>query len=180
MITPVVETTSVKTAKVRYKKKWLKLRTSRHVDDASIWMFIDGSSTGWHAAIILNPFTNKITKIAEFKKSKNRNVGPELRSLLIGLQDVDPSKPLTVVHDFIGTAAWLTGAWTINSDYVREIIGLIQEIIKSRNFNSIKFIHHSSHQTDHSHFTQFNNEVDQLCNNQKLIHLVADWYFEKL
>jgi hypothetical protein len=180
MIAPVVETTSVKTAKVKYKKKWLKLRTNRSIDNASIWMFIDGSSTGWHAAIIIDSFANKITRITKFKESKNRNIGPELRSLLIGLRDVDPTKPLTVVIDFIGTAAWLIGAWSIKSDTVRDLINHIREVIKSRNFCSIKFIHHGSHQKDYSHFTKFNNEADKLCNEQKVLYSKVNYNFEDL
>lgn len=175
MITSIVETTSAKAAAVKYKKRWLKYRADRRIDRESIWMFIDGSSTGWHAAVILDPFTKKITRIAEHGDPKSRNIGPELWSLLIGLKAVDPTKPLVVVHDYIGTGAWLAGAWKIKSVNVRAAVDDIEAVIEAREFTSIKFIHHGGHQKDHTDFTRWNEEADQLCNNQEVVHTTVDW-----
>ena len=57
MINRMVETTSENAVKPAHTKPWLKLRTSKWIDDKSIWMFIDGSSSGWHAAVVLDPFS---------------------------------------------------------------------------------------------------------------------------
>ncbi len=177
MIIKFVETTSEKAAKVKYKTNWLRLRADRKLDHSNIWMFIDGSSSGWHAAVILDPFAKTITRIAEHRDAKSANIGPELWSLLIGLSVVNPERPLVVVHDYIGTGAWLAGAWRVNSDNVADALAEIRRVIDERKFTSIKFIHHGGHQKDHSDFTTYNNEADQLCNNQKTVHTTVDWDF---
>lgn len=175
MIHPMVETTSENAVKPAHTKRWLSFRTSRHIDNKSVWMFIDGSSSGWYAAVILDPFAKKITRLAEFQKPKSANIGPELWSLLLGLRTVDPTKPLTVVHDYMGTGAWLVGAWKIKSPNVREVIGAIRLMIEKKEFTSIRFIHHGGHQKDDTDFTRYNCEVDELCNNQVVVHTTVDW-----
>ena len=174
----MVETTSEKAVVPDHTKKWLKLRTGRWIDDQSIWMFIDGSSSGWHAAVILDPFAGKKTEVAKFQEPKSANIGPELWSLLIGLGVVDPTKPLTVVHDYIGTGAWLVKAWRIKSPNVREAVEQIRETIKEREFTSIRFIHTAGHQKNDTDFGLWNNRVDALCNNQEVVHTIVDWEFD--
>ena len=181
MIHPMMETTSENAVKPSYTKRFLTYRTSRHIDNESIWMFIDGSSTGWHAAVILNPFSKKITRIAKFRDPGTiANVGAELMSLVIGLQDdeADPTKPLVVVHDYIGTGAWLIKAWKIKSPDVREVVQGINYTIDMKAFSSVKFIHHGGHQKDHTDFTRYNNMVDQLCNDKQAVHTTVDWDFD--
>ena len=178
MIHPMVETTSPNATKPHHTKKWLKLRTSKWIDDKSTWMFIDGSSSGWHGAVILDPFAKKRLDLAEFQEPKSANIGPELLSCLIGLKAADPTKPLTVVHDYIGTGAWLVGAWKIKSPNVQEVVDLIKETIKSREFASIRFIHTGGHQKNDTDFGRWNSRADELCNNQKVVHTMVDWEFE--
>lgn len=173
-----METTSESATRPPYTKRFLTYRTSRHTDDNSIWMFIDGSSTGWHAAVILNPFNRTITKIAKFRKpDKSANVGAELMSLVIGLQaeEADPTKPLVVVHDYIGTGAWLVKAWKIKSEEVREVVQGINYTIDMLGFSSIRFIHHGGHQKDDTEFTRYNSVADELCNNQEVVHTTVCW-----
>jgi len=178
VIHPMVETTSEKAVKPAHTKKWLKLRTSKWIDDKSTWMFIDGSSSGWHAAVILDPFAKEKTELAEFQKPKSSNIGPELLSCLIGLNEVDPTKPLTVVHDYIGTGAWLVKAWKIKSPNVQEVVDLIKATIEKREFTSIRFIHTGGHQKNDTDFGLWNNRVDELCSNQQVVHTMVDWEFE--
>lgn len=171
----MVETTSANATKPQHTKKWLKLRTGRWIDDESVWMFIDGSSSGWHAAVILDPFAKTITRTATFRKPKSANIGPELWSLLLGLNEADPTKPLTVVHDYMGTGAWMVKAWKIKSPNVQEAIDMIRATVETLDFTSIRFIHHGGHQKDDTDFTKWNNEVDRLCSDQKAILTVEDW-----
>ncbi len=91
MIHPMMETTSENAVKPSYTKRFLTYRTSRHINDKATWMFIDGSSSGWHAAVVLDPFAKKMTEVAKFQEPKSANIGPELWSLLIGLQEADPT-----------------------------------------------------------------------------------------
>ena len=177
MIHPIVETTSANAVKPAHTKKWLKLRTSKWIDDKSTWMFIDGSSSGWHAAVILDPFAKQRTELAAFQDPKSANIGPELWSCSIGLREADPTKPLTVVHDFVGTGAWLVGAWKIKSPNVQEAVDQIRAVIKERGFTSIRFIHTGGHQKTDSDFGVYNGRADQLCNNQQVVHTTVGWEY---
>lgn len=178
MINPMVETTSENAVKPAHTRRWLKLRTGKWVDDKSSWMFIDGSSSGWHAAVILNPFAKTKTELANFQEPKSANIGPELWSCLIGLREADPAKPLTIVHDYIGTGAWLVGAWKIKSQNVQEAVDLIRAVIKEREFTSIRFIHTGGHQKNDTDFAVFNGRADQLCNDQRVVHTTVCWDYE--
>ena len=177
MINPIVETTSENAVKPAHTRSWLKLRTGRWIDDKSIWMFIDGSSSGWHAAVILDPFAEKKTELASFQEPKSANIGPELWSCLIGLREADPTKPLTVVHDYIGTGAWLVGAWKIKSPNVKEAIDAIKEVVTRREFTSIRFIHTGGHQKNDTDFGLWNDRADALCNEQQDVHATVDWKY---
>lgn len=178
MIKKMMESTSPGACKPPHTKRWLKLRTSKWIDDKSIWMFIDGSSSGWHAAVILDPFSGKKIEVAQFQEPKSANIGPELWSLLIGLRAVDPTKPLTVVHDYIGTGAWLIRAWKIKSENVREAVDEIRKVIEERGFTSIRFIHTGGHQKNDTDFGLWNNRADELCNNQQAVHTTVSWTYE--
>jgi len=173
----MVETTSEKAVKPAHTKKWLKLRTKKWIDDKSIWMFIDGSSSGWHAAVILDPFAKQKTELAAFQAPKSANIGPELLSCLIGLREVDPTKPLTVVHDYMGTGAWMVGAWKIKSPNVQEAVNQINAVVAERGFTSIRFIHTGGHQKNDTDFGVHNNRADQLCNDQRNVHTMVPWEF---
>ncbi|MGD9725940.1 MAG: hypothetical protein AB7L09_03200 [Nitrospira sp.] len=176
-ITKMMETTSENATKPSHTKSWLRLRQSKWIDDEHIWMFIDGSSSGWHAAVILDPFAQKKTELARFQTPKSANIGPELWSLLIGLQEVDPTKPLIVVHDYIGTGAWLINAWKIKSPNVREAVDLINTTIRERNFTSMRFIHTGGHQSNDTDFGLWNNRADELCNQAQDVHSIEDWRY---
>jgi hypothetical protein len=178
VIHPIVETTSEKAVKPAHTKRWLKLRTKKWIDDESIWMFIDGSSSGWHAAVIHDPFAKKKIELAEFQEPKSANVGPELLSCLIGLREVDPTKPLTIVHDYIGTGAWLVGAWKIKSPNVQEVVDLIRVTIEEREFTSIRFIHTGGHQKNDTDFGRYNNRADALCDGKTPVRTTVDWEYE--
>lgn len=172
MITTIVETTSPKAAAVKYKKNWLKFRNARSVDDKSVWLFIDGSNSGWHAAVILNPFDKTVRYLSSHRPPASANIGPELWSLLLGLQHVPTEYPLVVVHDYIGTGAWLAGAWEIKSPNVHQAVMEIRKILIDRPLPSIKFIHHGGHQKDPSDFSRWNNEADRLCSAKAAVDRV--------
>jgi len=179
MIHPMVETTSANATKPAHTKKWLKFRTGKWIDDKSIWMFIDGSSTGWHAAVILDPFAKKKIEVSKYQKpGSSANVGAELQSCLIGMEAVDPSRPLTVVHDYIGTGAWLVKAWKIRSPHVQEVVDQIMATIVRREFTSMRFIHTGGHQKNDTDFGLYNGRADELCNNKVVLHTTVDWESE--
>lgn len=175
MITALVETTSQKAASVKYKKNWLKFRESRSIDNQSVWMFIDGSNSGWHAAVILDPFSRTVRRLSHYREPASANIGPELWSLLLGLRHVPTEHPLVVVHDYIGTGAWLAGAWEIKSPNVHHAVMEIKRALIERPLPSIKFIHHGGHQKDRTDFSRWNNEVDNLCSNKAAVDLTRPW-----
>src|SRR5581483_9665487 len=122
-----METTNPHTANVTYKKPWLRLRDDKTVKAGNVWLFTDGSSTGWHAASVLVPgkYVRQVTKFAE--KTPSRNIAAELNAAILGLQvcsSVDG--PIYVIHDYLGVGAWTIGAWNINNDEVREKVAKIK------------------------------------------------------
>lgn len=171
-----IETTSKKAAAVVYKKPWLRYRDDRSVTLDRIWIFTDGSNSGWHAAVVLDPFSKTIRRIAHYQVPKSKNIGPELWALNLGLRHVTSEHPITVVHDYIGTGAWIVGAWEIKSPNVLDAVNELLATIKSKGLD-IRFIHTTGHQKDLSDFSKWNNHVDALCTGKKAVDTVEPWGF---
>lgn len=178
MITTVVETTSPTAAAVKYKKPWLVFRNSRSIDEKSVWAFVDGSNSGWHAAVIIDPVAKTSHHIAEHRVPQSANIGPELWSVLLVLRHVPLEYPVVVVHDYIGTGAWLSGAWQIKSPNVHQAIMEIKKALIARPLKSLKFIHHGGHQKDDSDFSKWNNEADRLCSAKTAVNRVQSLVLE--
>lgn len=168
-----METTDLKSSKVKYKTNWLRFRQDRTVTPDRIWIFTDGSTTGWHAATVIKPgeFIRQAAKKADFHAS--RNIAGELNGLLLGLEMVPSDSVVTIVHDFIGVGAWTIGAWEINSEDVRDKINRALKLIADKRLD-VSFIHHGGHQDRkkkdrpvcHSDFTKWNCSTDRLCESK--------------
>lgn len=161
--------TAVKGA-ANHKKKWLRLRRERSITPDRYWIFTDGSDSGWFAAVIIDPQRRTVRKLASFMAPKSRNIGPELWALLLGLKHVPTDREITVVHDYIGTGAWLVGGFQVKSPNVAEAVGHIRSVIASRGL-TVDFVHHGGHQKDSSDFTRWNCVADKLCTAQKPVDL---------
>ena len=102
------------------------------------------------------------------------NVGAELNGLLLGLEAAEPDSSVTVVHDYMGVGAWLTGGWEVRVPSVRQRVDAAMKLIEKKNLD-IRFIHHGGHQKDHSDFTRWNCVADKLCGDKQACDIVTEW-----
>lgn len=93
-----------------------------------------------------------------------RNVATELAACYAALGAVKPGTALTVVHDYEGVGAWLTGRWRIKDPIVRAIVHFIEERIAQCGLK-VSFRHQRGHQADRTHLNawiQENRRADAL------------------
>jgi hypothetical protein len=167
-----IQTTSKKAAGVQYKKNWLRYAEApAELLPGYTWIFTDGSTTGWHAAVLILPGLSIHRLAAHAAPTPTRNVGAEMNGLILGLRNAQPGIPVWVVHDYVGVGAWITGGWEIKSFEVQEQVREIEKIIDERDL-TLNFFHHGGHQKDKSQFTFFNNAADSLCSGKKAVDSV--------
>ena len=169
-----IQTTSKKAAAVQYKRNWLRHCEPFDLVPGYTWIFTDGSTTGWHAAVLILPGLSIHKLAAHEKPTSTRNVGAEMNGLILGLKHAQPGIPVWVVHDYVGVGAWITGGWEVKSFEMQEKIREIEKIIDERDLN-LNFMHHGGHQKDKSDFTTFNNLADSLCSGKKTVDLHEQW-----
>jgi hypothetical protein len=171
-----LETTSKKAASVVYKTKWLYFREAQTVETGRTWIFTDGSSSGWFAAVIIDTKAARVRYGAAHAKPVSANVGPELCGLILGLTLAPSHSPITVVHDYNGVGAWTAGAWKVDPDKPKLalLIDRAREIIQQRKLD-VLFVHHGGHQTNDTDFTRWNIVADELCTAQKLVDREEPW-----
>lgn len=170
----------MKASKVNYKTNWLRFRQDRTITPDRVWLFTDGSTTGWHAATLVVPgeYVRSAARFCEFHAS--RNIAGELNGLLLGLELAPSNVTISIVHDFIGVGAWTIGSWEIKSDDVKDKITRARKLIADKNLD-VSFIHHGGHQDKkkkdrpicHSDFTQWNCATDRLCEGKVAVDLVT-------
>jgi hypothetical protein len=173
-----LETTSPKAAAVRYKTDWLRLRKEQEIEKGRTWIFTDGSSSGWFAAVIIDLKSMRIRRGAAKLPPVSANIGPELCGLILGLELAPDHSPVTVVHDYVGVGAWAIGVWKCDPERekpkLRFLVARIRKIIRRRKLD-IHFIHHGGHQKDDSDFTRWNNEADELCTAKVCVDREGPW-----
>ena len=60
--------------------------------------------------------------------NKSRNVLAELGGLYLALWQAPASSAITIVHDYEGIAAWMTGRWKANEPVVKAVLARCKEI----------------------------------------------------
>lgn len=168
-----METTDLKASQNNYKTNWLRFRKDRSLTSDRVWCFTDGSTTGWHSAILIVPgqYYRAAARSEPFHES--RNIAGELNGFLLGLELIPDGSVVTIVHDFIGVGAWTIGAWEINSEDVKARITKARKLIEDKRL-TVEFVHHAGHQDKkkkerpicHSEFTKWNCAADRLCEEQ--------------
>jgi len=175
---PVLETTSPTAAKVRYKSNWLRLRKDQSIGPGRTWIFTDGSSRGWFAAVIIDTKRGTIRRAATRVYPVSQNIGPEVCGLILGLELTPTHSPITVVHDYVGVGAWALGVWRCDPEKknrrLRVLVARVRKLIRRRKLD-IKFIHHGGHQDNGSDFTRWNCEADRLAGDGVEIDETVAW-----
>lgn len=169
-----IETTKQSSAEHPGRRGWIRFRESRICTPDRLWIFTDGSTSGWHAAKIVRPGVDVRSLARLIPMTPTRNVGAELNGVLLGLKNAPDGAKVTLVTDFLNGPAWITGAYKINGEEIAEKIARAKQLIEGSRL-SISFCHHGGHQKDHSHFTHFNCGVDELCSSQTSVDYVTPW-----
>ena len=93
-----------------------------------------------------------------------RNVLAELAALHLALRLVPEGASLTVVHDYEGVGAWMTGRWKTKDPLVAEIVAACTALAASRRL-TLAFRHQRGHQSSwagRDDFAHFNARADAL------------------
>ncbi len=93
-----------------------------------------------------------------------RNVLAELGALYLALRLAPEGASLTIVHDYEGVGAWMTGRWKTRDPLVTEIIAACRALASARRL-TLSFRHQRGHQAawaGRDDFAQFNARADAL------------------
>ena len=93
-----------------------------------------------------------------------RNVLAELAALYLALRLVPAGASLTVVHDYEGVGAWMTGRWKTKDPLVGEVVAACTALAASRGL-TLAFRHQRGHQSSwagRDDFAHFNARADAL------------------
>lgn len=93
-----------------------------------------------------------------------RNILAELAALYLALRLAPEGAPLTVVHDYEGVGAWMTGRWKTKDPLVAEVIAACKALASGRRL-TLAFRHQRGHQSSwagRDDFAHFNARADAL------------------
>ena len=93
-----------------------------------------------------------------------RNVLAELAALYLALRLVSEGTALTVVHDYEGVGAWMTGRWKTKDSLVAEVVAACKALAAARRL-ALAFRHQRGHQSSwagRDDFAHFNARADTL------------------
>jgi ribonuclease HI len=93
-----------------------------------------------------------------------RNVLAELAALYLALRLAPEGTALTVVHDYEGVGAWMTGRWKTKDPLVAEIVAACAGLASARRL-TLSFCHQRGHQSSwagRDDFAHFNSQADAL------------------
>lgn len=76
-----------------------------------------------------------------------RNIAAELGALALALQHAPRGQALTVVHDYEGIGAWMTGRWQAHEPIVRALLAECRRRIDAGNL-TVTYRHQRGHQAD--------------------------------
>lgn len=152
---------------------WIRLRKDRELTEKdAVWVFSDGSSSGWHGATVVIP-GKQIIRVCKFEETPNKNINPEINGAIAGIEKCPVGSTVYVVHDLFGIGPWFLGHWRINKPEVRDKIDKLHAAVAGRGID-VRFIHHGGHQDKkrkkkdkvrpvcNSEFTKWNCATDKM------------------
>lgn len=96
-----------------------------------------------------------------------RNVLAELAALYLSLRLVPEGGAVTVVHDYEGVGAWMTGRWKTKDPLVAEVVAACKALASSRRL-TLAFQHQRGHQSTwagRDDLAHFNARADGLASD---------------
>jgi len=174
MITLSVRSTRVSTV-ARESQRWpVEHLPTQALDPIRLWVFTDGGTLGWHAAVLVEPST-RARHVAACRANAARNVGSELDGVILGLQLAPTSARLSLVSDFLWSAYYINGWRKISHPYLRDRVAVARDLLTTKKFSSPVFIHHGGHDGAQTDFSLWNAAADQLCKQRATVD--ASWDF---
>ncbi|MEK7220711.1 MAG: hypothetical protein AAB253_05895, partial [candidate division NC10 bacterium] len=153
-----------------------------------LYAFVDGNHLGGVGVVLVNQVGDGAAEVEEISVcvgevfggghiaclpsaeavasalSRLRNVLAELGGLYLALTRVAAGGIVTVVHDYEGVGAWLTGTWKAREATVREIVAACQGLISTKGL-TVTFRHQSGHRSTvagRNDFAFYNGLADAL------------------
>ena len=157
-----VETTAQDTFARESAKRPVTFKPDRELDSDETWMFPDGSSTGWHALVILRPGEDP-RLIAREIHMPSKNVGAEMNAFLMALEAIVPGERVAVVADFLWSIYYVLGWRNVNDPGLKDQVAAARALLETRRPASLRYIHIRGHERDGSAFGRWNHVADRLC-----------------
>lgn len=156
--------------------------------DPGLYAFVDGNHLGGVGVVLVDGSTEEpavvealgmtvtevfagggVASLTEPKAiaaalARLRNVLAELAALYLALRLVPDRAAMTVVHDYEGVGAWMTGRWKTKDPLVAEVVAACKSLAATRGL-TLAFRHQRGHQSSwagRDDFAHFNARADAL------------------
>ena len=161
------------------KRAWLTLETDLSRRGGQWMVSTDGSSSGWHSAVVVPPAaggrdgadgaaraeTQLRLRARWGDHGGSRNVGAEGMGFLLGIESLPTGiERATCLADFLNALAFDAGTANYKHPVLVDVYGRVDRE-KAERFPrglALERIHHPGHQTDDSFFTRLNRAADHL------------------
>jgi hypothetical protein len=143
-------------------KRPVIFKPDRELDSDETWMFPDGSSTGWHALVVLRTGQDPRLMAREIPMS-TKNVGAEMSGFLMALEEIVPGERVAIVADFLWSIYYLLGWRNVHHPALQEQVAAARALLDARRPASLRYIHIRGHERDGSAFGRWNHVADRLC-----------------
>lgn len=153
-------------------KRPIVLKPDRELDAEETWMFPDGSSTGWHALVVLRKGQDP-RLIAREIIMDTKNVGAEMSGLLMALEHLIPGERVAIVADFLWSIYYVLGWRNVRHPALQEQVAAARALLDARRPASLRYIHIRGHERDASAFGRWNHVADRLCALRRPVDLTA-------
>lgn len=143
-------------------KRPVIFKPDRELDADETWMFPDGSSTGWHALVVLRPGQDP-RLLARETDMPMKNVGAEMNGFLMALEELIPGERVAIVADFLWSIYYVLGWRNVRHPALENQVAAARALLEARRPASLRFIHIRGHERDGSTFGRWNHIADRLC-----------------
>jgi hypothetical protein len=143
-------------------KRPVIFKPNRELDSDETWMFPDGSSTGWHALVVLRPGQDP-RLLARGIPLATKNVGAEMSGFLMALEEIAPGERVAIVADFLWSIYYVLGWRNVHNPALQEQVAAARALLDARRPASLRYIHMRGHERDSSAFGRWNHVADRLC-----------------
>ena len=158
----------------REQRRWpIAYQASQRIDRAHTWAFTDGGTDGWHAAAV-RATDGGARCVCACRPDAPRAVGSELDGVILALELAPDAAQLVIVSDFLWSAYYINGWWTVRHPYLVERVPVARQLLLRKRFAKAHFIHHGGHDGQATDFSRWNDVADRLCKGRTNVDTVMD------